>query len=402
MAQGGTVAQMRRLARARSPTTDLLNVLLVAFLLGTSQYEVWFGPIFQDNQGPRAANALLLAATCVPLLWRRSRPMLAFVIVVVAVLAQAKVESYAGADQRDDQGTLQAWFAAVIAFYSLAAHAARRRAMIAATIAGAVWLANDVRELIVADTDIDHTLPAWFIIGGAWGLGYALRGRRQQVEELADRSARLEREREAQARAAVAAERGRIARELHDVVANSLSVIVVQAQAADRVLEGEQASAREALRSVHATGRQALVEMRRLVGLLRENTELELAPQPGLGRLDELVEQMREAGLPVELTIEGDQRSLTPGLDMSAYRIVQEALTNVLKHAGDARAHVAVRFGVDEVELEVVDDGHGPLDGANGGHGLVGMSERVALFGGLLDYGTHNGYGFRVRARLPT
>jgi signal transduction histidine kinase len=393
---------MRRLAWARSHATDPLNVLVVALLFGTSQYEVWVGPIFQENQGPRLANALLLTAACLPLLWRRSRPMVAFAIVVVAVLAQAKVEAYAGADQRDDQGTLQAWFVTLIAFYSLAAHAPRRDAMVAASLAGVVWLASDVRELLVGNTDIDHTLPAWFVIGGAWGLGYALRGRRQQVEELADRSARLEREREAQAQAAVAAERARIARELHDVVAHSLSVMVVQAQAADRVLEGEQPSAREALRSVHATGRQALVEMRRLVGLLRENTQLELAPQPGLGRLDELVEQMRGAGLPVELSIEGDQRELTPGVDLSAYRIVQEALTNVLRHAGGARAIVVVRFGVDEVELEVADDGRGPHDGANGGHGLVGMSERVALYGGTLEYGEHNGHGFRVRARLPT
>lgn len=133
--------------------------------------------------------------------------------------------------------------------------------------------------------------------------------------------------------------------------------------------------AREALGSVHATGSQALIEMRRLVGLLRENTELELAPQPGLARLDELVEQMRDAGLPVELTIEGDRRALTPGVDLPAYRIVQEALTNVLKHAGSARASVVVRFGVEEVELEVADDGRGAHDSVNGGHGLIGMRE---------------------------
>ncbi len=280
----------------------------------TSQYEVWVEPIFQNSQGPRLANALLLSAACLPLLWRRSRALLSFAVVVAAVLAQAKLEAYAGADQRDDQ----------------------------------------------------------------------------------------RRERGERSRAAVAAERARIARELHDVVAHSLSVMVVQAQAADRVLEGEQPSAREALRSVHATGRQALVEMRRLVGLLREDAELELAPQPGLGRLDELVAQMRDAGLPVELKIEGDQRALTSGVDLSAYRIVQEALTNVLKHAGGARACVAVRFGADEVELEVDDDGGGPHNGTDGGHGLVGMSERVALYGGTLDYGAHEGHGFRVRARLPT
>jgi signal transduction histidine kinase len=394
---------MRTLAWARSHATDLFDVLLVAFLAGTSQYEVWVGPIFQEIQGPQPANALLLALACLPLLWRRSRPALSFAVVVVAVLAQAKVEAHAGAIERDDQGTLQAWFATLIAFYSLAAHAPRRTAIVAAVAVATVWIADDLRRLVAGDMSVDHTLPGWFIMGGAWGLGYALRGRRQEVEALADRSARLEREREEKARAAVAAERERIARELHDVVAHSLSVMVVQAQAADRVLEGEQASAREALASVHATGRQALVEMRRLVGLLRQREGHDLAPQPGLGRLDDLVDQMRDAGLPVELTIEGDRRPLAPGVDLSAYRIVQEALTNALKHAGAATARVAVRFRTDEVELEVVDDGRGPggANGGRGGHGLVGMGERVALYGGTLDLGPVDGRGFRVRARLP-
>ena len=392
---------MRRLSRACSRATRVLDVVLVAFLAGTSQYEVWVAPIFQENQGPRAANALLLALVCLPLLWRRSRPTASFAIVIAAVVAQTKVEAYAGAVERDDQGTLQAWFATLIAFYSLAAHAPRRTAVVAGSIVGVFWVADDVRQLVLADTHLDHTLPAWFIMGGAWGLGYALRGRQQQVEELADRSARLEREREAQARAAVAAERGRIARELHDVVAHSLSVMVVQAQAADRVLEGEQPSAREALASVHATGRQALIEMRRLVGLLRDDADLELAPQPGLARLEDLVEQMRDAGLPVRLEIEGRRRALAPGVDLSAYRIVQEALTNTLKHAGGASAQVCVRFHSDEVELEVTDRGHGASDTASRGHGLVGMRERVALYGGTIETGTHDGRGFRVLARLP-
>ncbi len=394
---------MRMLLWARSHAARLADVVIVAILAVTTQYEAWVGPIFQDLQGSRPAHSVLLGAACIALLWRRTRPGLAFAVVFVTVLAHVKLEAAAGAALRDDQGTLQAWFAVLIAFYSLAAHAPRRQAIALGALAGLVWVADDLRQLVGGTTALDHTVPAWFIVGGSWGLGYALRSRRQQVEELADRSARLEREREADAQAAVAAERARIARELHDVVAHSLSVMVVQAQAADRVLEGDQPSAREALRSVHATGRQALIEMRRLVGLLREDAEHELAPQPGLGRLDELVEQVREAGLPVELAFEGEPRALAPGVDLSAYRIVQEALTNALRHAGAQRAQVAVRFEADDVELEVTDDGHGPNGaGGGGGHGLAGMAERVAVYGGTLDYGTRDGRGFRVRARLPT
>ena len=395
--------RMRTFGWARWHRTHLLDGLVVAFLGLTSQYEVWVGPIFQENQGPRLANSILLALVCLPLLWRRSRPTLAFAVAIIAVLAQAKVEAYAGAVERDDQGTLQGWFAALIAFYSLAAHASERRAVLAGSVAGAVWLLDDVRQLLFGTTTLDHTVPAWGLVAGAWGLGYALRGRQQQVEELAARSERLEREREAQARAAVASERSRIARELHDVVAHSLSVMVIQTQAADRVLEGEQHSAREALASVDATGRQALEEMRRLVGMLREDAELALAPQPGLDDLDALVAQVREAGLPVELAVEGEPRPLAPGVDLSAYRIVQEALTNTIKHARSASvAQVVVRFGPHDVELEIVDDGGGPsgLNGG-GGHGLVGMRERVALYGGTLESGSRDGRGFRVWARLP-
>jgi signal transduction histidine kinase len=176
----------------------------------------------------------------------------------------------------------------------------------------------------------------------------------------------------------------------------------VQAQAGLRVLEGEQASAREALGSIETTGRQALVEMRRLLGILRkEDRELALAPRPSVSYLDLLAERVREAGLPVELHVEGEARALPPGVDLSAYRIVQEALTNALRHAGPASAHVTLRYGLGEVELEITDDGRGPADGREGGHGLVGMRERAALVGGSVESGTNGGRGYTVRARLP-
>jgi signal transduction histidine kinase len=177
--------------------------------------------------------------------------------------------------------------------------------------------------------------------------------------------------------------------------------MVVQAQAADRVLEGEQPSAREALASIDGTGRQALVEMRRLVGMLREEGEGGLAPQPGLGQLDVLLDQVRDAGIPVEVKIEGAPRPLAPGVDLAAYRIAQEALTNVLKHAGPARARLTLRFAEGGVELEVVDDGRGPVAGGASGHGLAGMRERVAVYGGVLETGAADGRGFRVCAQLP-
>jgi signal transduction histidine kinase len=332
---------------------------------------------------------------CLPLLWRRRRPVVAFYVMFAAGFLLAVVGGLS------DQPPMQTWLVGLIGFYSVAAHATPRRAAIAGAVVGAVVVAGDAADLLSGSAAFDEVVPGWFLLAAAWGLGYALRGRQLQASALAERADRLERERVAQARAAVAAERGRMARELHDVVAHSLSVIVVQAQAAERVLDGEQPSAREALASIDSTGRQALVEMRRLVGILRDDPELALAPQPGLGQLSVLLEQVREAGLSVALAVEGEPRPLAPGVDLSAYRIVQEALTNALKHAGPARAWVAVRYRAADVELEVTDDGHGPLDGHGGGHGLLGMRERVALYGGVLESGARNGRGFRVRARLP-
>jgi signal transduction histidine kinase len=222
---------------------------------------------------------------------------------------------------------------------------------------------------------------------------------------LGDRDRRLriaERERELVAREAVVEERARIARELHDAIAHNVSMMVVQAGAERRVLDGRDGTTHEVLSTIEHIGRGALTEMRRLVGMLR-NDELEpLAPQPGLGDIPTLVTQVREAGLPVDLSIEGEARELPVGIELSAYRIVQEALTNALKHAGDARASVRIRYAPDSLELEIVDDGAGGVARADsGGHGLVGMRERVALYGGRLDAGRSAAGGFTVRALLP-
>jgi signal transduction histidine kinase len=378
---------------------DLFDALLALSLAATAQYEIWATPLFDDGiPGPRLPNAVLLLLITIPLAWRRHAPTVVFALVLASIALQVSLID----DARSAQPPFQHWIALLVVFYSLGAHAERRRALVAGALGGGVFVVGDLVQLITGSAGLEDTMPAWFMLAAAYGVGFALRGQRLQSTLLAHRAERLEREREREARLAVAEERGRIARELHDIVAHAISVIVVQAQAGQRVLEGEQASAREALGSIETTGRQALVEMRRLLGILSdEDRELALTPRPSVAYLDVLAERVREAGLPVELRVEGDARPLPPGVDLSAYRIVQEALTNALRHAGPASAHVTLRYRSEEVELEITDDGRGAVDGREGGHGLVGMRERAALVGGSVESGTNGGRGYTVRARLP-
>ncbi|MDT6986089.1 sensor histidine kinase [Streptomyces lusitanus] len=246
----------------------------------------------------------------------------------------------------------------------------------------------------------------------AWVLGDSIRTRRAYFAQLEERAARLEKEREAQAKVAVAAERARIARELHDVVAHNVSVMVVQADGAAYVLDAAPDQAKKALETISGTGRQALAEMRRLLGVLRtgEHQEAgEYVPQPGLQQIEDLVEQCRESGLPVDFKVEGTPRELPRGVELTAYRIVQEALTNTRKHGGpNAGAGVRLVYFDDGLGLLVEDDGKGAphelyeeggFDGQ--GHGLIGMRERVGMVGGTLDAGPRPGGGFRISALLP-
>ncbi|MGZ4332948.1 MAG: sensor histidine kinase [Gaiellaceae bacterium] len=237
----------------------------------------------------------------------------------------------------------------------------------------------------------------------AWFFGVALASRTEQTRELRARVVAAEHERTVAAERAAAEERTRIARELHDVVAHSVSVMVVQASGVRRLLNADQERERDALLSVEQIGREALTEMRRMLGVMRtgEEKRAELAPQPGLSHLDRLIAQVEEAGLPVTLRIEGERPELPAGIDLSAYRIVQEGLTNALKHAKGAHAEVVVRYGEDGVEVEIADDGPGANGSRSDGHGLVGMRERVALYGGTLAAGPRDGGGFVLRAQLP-
>ena len=322
----------------------------------------------------------------VPLAWRRRAPLPVVAVVMGALIAQ----SLALGTIPSPDPELVAWLVAV---YSVAAHSERRAAVIGGAIslvAGIVWIGLD-----------DVFLPV-VMFGGAWLAGRLVRQRQDYASALEDRARVLERERDANARVAAAEERVRIARELHDIVGHSVSVMVIQAGVERQLLDEGPASTREVLLSIERTGKEALAEMRRLVGVLREQDEVPaLAPLPGVGHLEPLLTRMNESGLSVRLRIEGTEAPLPPGIDLAAYRIVQEALTNTLRHAGAAHADVLVRYGDDAIELEVVDDGDTAPTTNGAGHGLDGMRERAALYGGEVQTGRLDGGGFLVRARLP-
>jgi signal transduction histidine kinase len=238
--------------------------------------------------------------------------------------------------------------------------------------------------------------------GISWAAGYALRERAQKAEAAETRAMRAELEREAAARLAVAEERARIARELHDVVAHAVSVMVLQVGAVRHKLPDAMADDRDALRGVERAGRTALTEMRRLLAAMRrDGDEVEFTPQPGLDGLDALLEEVGRAGLPVELHVDGDPIPLPRGVDLSAYRIVQEGLTNALKHAHASTAGVTVRYRPEELEIEVRDDGLGSTTTDGLGHGLVGVHERVKIYGGEMAAGAASGGGFVLSTRLP-
>ena len=243
-------------------------------------------------------------------------------------------------------------------------------------------------------------IPLRFVV--AWVAGWALRERAEQAEAAEERAAHAEREREAAARVAVAEERARIARELHDVVAHAVSVMVLQVGAIRHKLPDGLAEDRDALRSVERAGRTALAEMRRLLAAMRrEGDQAEFSPQPGLDGLDSLLDEIGRAGLPVELRVDGDPFPLPRGVDLSAYRIVQEGLTNALKHAQASNADVTVCYRPDELEIEVRDNGHGSATSDGLGHGLIGVRERVKIYGGKMSAGTAINGGFVLSTRLP-
>ena len=350
-----------------------------------TQAEIW-SETYDDR--PRIAAVALLTAGA--LLFRRRAPFVAPLVTAAGVLALTFL------DARGAYDTNTMFFVLLLGSWAAGLLLDNRQAATAFTalVAGG-WV------VFLRAPELPWTEVLWLSLPltGVFAISAASARRAEQVRVAEERARRTEEE----AERAVEEERSRITRELHDVLAHSVSVMTVQASAVRRLLTPEQEREREALRTVEETGRQALSEMRRMLGILRTEEDVPaLAPQPGLKTLPALVEQVRRSGLPVELTVEGEPVQLSAGVDLSAYRIVQEALTNTLKHAGSpAQAWVAVRYGGDDVEIEVADDGrnHGESDG--GGHGLIGMRERVALCGGELQSGPRPGGGFRISARLP-
>jgi signal transduction histidine kinase len=337
--------------------------------------------------GPKSVYVPAALLMTVPLAWRRRAPLFVVLVVMAALAAQSLL--LAPSEPYPDSELVPL----LLAVYSVAAHGKGRTPLVGAAVsgvAGLIWVGVD-----------DFFLPL-VAFGGAWLAGRLVQKRQLYAEAVEERARVLEREREANARMAAAEERVRLARELHDVVGHSVSVMVVQAGAERLAIGEERPETREALLAIERTGREALAEMSRLLGLLRKEGEgLALAPRPSLAQVDALVQTVRDAGVPIRLSVEGERSSLPPGVDVSAYRILQEALTNVVKHAGPAEASVVVRYGVREVELEVADNGRGALAGNGAGYGLAGMRERVELHGGTLEAGTGSRGGFVVRARLP-
>ncbi|MFC6887007.1 MULTISPECIES: sensor histidine kinase [Actinomadura] len=355
-------------------------------------------PRFTD---PDLVNGLLVAAVTMALTFRQRYPVTVLLFIIAGEIAMAV---------RDYPPSIPGVVAFLVAVYSVAVHRGLAHSALGGMVAFVYFFVTLVAmpghlSLIVIVTNCA-------LVAGVWVLGRNLRLRRAYFAELEHRAARLERARGTDARAARIEERSRIARELHDVVAHHVSVMTVQAGAARRIIDRDAGSAREAMSTIEEVGRTALSEMRRIVGVLRtdrdaESAGRELAPQPGLGDLGELLDHVRETGLAVQLWIEGEARTPSPGVDVAAFRLIQEALTNTLKHAGSqARAWVRLYYTDADLTVEIEDDGRGTAtimadNGDNPGHGLVGMYERVALYGGELRIGPRVGGGFGVRARFP-
>ncbi|MFQ6172783.1 sensor histidine kinase [Oryzobacter sp. R7] len=365
--------------------------VMVLALAVLAQAQIWTAPPAYPVGG-RGLNALLALAATLPLLLARRQPL----PVTVAVLAAVVADHVLGGE-----GGYQ-WFAVVVVVFSLGRHAGARTAAAGVLLVAVLVAAVDVPRLR-AGAPLDEVLPAWAILAGVLGLGRWLRSRRREVDDLEGRAEALQRDQQAAAREAVVHERAAIARELHDLVAHSMAVIVLQAQAGRRVLATDPAAAEGALAAIEATGREGMTELRRLLDVLHvEEARDDLDPRPGLAQLPALVDRVGRAGLPVELAVDGPERPLPAAVDLSLYRVAQEALTNALRHAGRARARVGVTYRAGEVEVRVVDDGDGSAPAGGTGHGLDGMRERVRLFGGTLEAGPMPAGGFSVRAVLPT
>jgi signal transduction histidine kinase len=391
-------AILRVLSRPIGQDTLIALLLTTASLIGLLVHlhvDLPEGGADRSNRPLDTLGVVLALLQTVPLTWRRVAP-----VVVLAVCSSAMFLFFY-------LGYLPSFasFGFLLALYTVAAHRERRISVPAALGSAAVAL-----MLLIGSREpfeLDVIFAEGLVIGAVWFIGDGLRTKRTQVSTLQDRATRLEHEREEAAQKAVSEERRVIARELHDMVAHNVSVIVAQSAAAQRVIDAQPEEGRIVLRSIEESGREALVEMRRLLGLLRTDHDRPDVrdPQRGLDDLAGLLSQVREAGLAVGLTVEGTPRPLPAGLDLSAFRIVQEALTNVLKHAGAGSTSVRIRYERSSLHLTISDDGSGPVEGdpdpLRARYGHLGMRERVGLFRGSLRVGPKPGGGYEVAAALP-
>jgi len=355
------------------------DVALAALVAGLSLLDVWAPLSFVTREHHRPLLSVVFVAMSLALVWRRRVPL-----VVLAFVFTSGSLLYLAVGAPEALGTFLPPLAAI---YAVGRYAEPRALVLAAPVA---LLGTAIHE--VEDPNFTLSGPAiffWVILAAAWPVGHAFRRRALAVEEL-------QRVRQAD----VAAERARIARELHDVVGHGISIVVLQVVAALGMLEsGGHEAARRRLLATERSARETLAEMRRLLELLDER-DAPLSPQPGLSDLERLISEARDVGVEVDLEVTGDRIELPAGLELAAYRVVQEALTNVIKHARPRRAFVRVTYGPEELAVEVLDEGV-VAKSPNRGRGVAGMRERVALYGGVLNVGPRTGGGFGVSARFP-
>ena len=372
----------------------LFDGAIAALIGAVGVVEIWLPLPSVLGHGSREFSTLVVVILAASLAFRRRWPLLIALIVlltwpVVYAIVPILVLFWGQ------------FVPMAVAVFSVARHGRGREPWVGAGVAAAVLLFFDLRVGVLQEPG--EIIFHWMVFAIAWSFGWGLHVWERRAAESLQRAIDTEVAAAERTMATLVAERTRIARELHDVVAHSMSVMVVQAGAAEQVVDEDPEQVRKALASIRTTGAAALAEMRRVVAILRQNDEAaELAPQPGVGSLADLVKGAGVGGLRVDLTVEGNERPLPVGLDLAVYRIAQEALTNVRRHSAATQASVRLRYGEDDVEVEVRDDGRGAGDLAgNGGHGLIGMRERAALYGGRIETASRAGAGFTVRAILP-
>ena len=383
------------LRRIRGLSESSLRTLDRALVCGLIAIETIDLSTNANLVGPLWLNLAVMTAVAVSFLWRRTRPFVTVVCTFVGMVVMA-----VWLTQPPDM------FAAVLTIILVGYAAGRHMGVRPSTLALALGATVILTLSIVYDPG-DVFFPVTFFWVLPWVVGRTSRSQTMLTRELAEKAERAQHAREEDERRAIASERNRIARELHDVLAHNLSVMVVQASGARQVLEKDPGRAVEAAGLIERTGREALAELRHLFGPVRRGDGVPLSGPPSIARIDELARRARDAGLSVELRVTGDPVELPGGIDLAAYRIVQEALTNTLKHSAGARARVTVSYEPGEVALSIEDDGEGAredyeLGDTGGGHGLAGMRERAAVYGGVVQAGRARSGGFAVRARLPT